>query len=276
VEEPVVMEDRTPKDQEAIDKVQKESAIVFKITVAVLGFVLGGGLLGLVTDPTADRRLFILYFGAVLVGAIGAFVGALVNWRAVLTRVRLLYYSQLIALVGLVGCLLGTVAFLFAGPPPPTPSAVEEDPTVEASAEAPPHQDDAGNWFYYEPKNAIDGVDDTAWRVPKDGKGDWIELEYAAPVKVSEVGVIPGHDKVDLESGADRFYQLYVVRRASIEFSDGTVKEKRFDRDKDMQWLQLNPPEVTRKVRIEIKDTYPPGGNPYPVYETAISEIEVR
>jgi hypothetical protein len=149
-----------------------------------------------------------------------------------------------------------------------------EPPTVEASAQAPPHQDAAGTWFHYDPENAIDGVDDTAWRVPKDGEGESIVLEYAAPVKVSEIGVISGHDKVDPLSGTDRFYQLYVVRRASIEFSDGTVKEKRFDRDRDMQWLPLNPPEVTKRVRIEIKDTYPPGDNP--IYETAISEIEVR
>jgi hypothetical protein len=267
------METRTVKEQAAIADIQKRSETLFKITLAVLGVLLGGGLLGLVTSPMADRRAFILYIAAVPIGALGALAGALVNWKAVFTRVRLLYYSQLIALFGLLGCLLAASAFLFAGPPPPTPQEVEP-PTPTASAQAPAHQDAAGNFFTYEPEKAIDGVDDTAWRVPKDGEGEWIQLDYAVPVEVSAVGITPGHDKVDPADGTDRFYQLYVVRRASIEFSDGTVEEKRFDRNRNIQWLQLDSPEITKTVRIEIEDTYPPGDDP--VYETAISEIRVR
>jgi hypothetical protein len=269
----------TPRKQSTIDDIQKRSAILFKITVAVLTVLLGGGL-SLVTTLTSDMRALLLYGAAMVVGGLGALGGALVNWRTVFTRVRLLYYSQLIGLFGLVGFLLGSVAFLLLGPPPPSPAAEDvEPPTLEASAQAPPHQDAAGTFFSYEPANTIDGVPDTAWRVPGNGSGEWIKLDYGREVTVSKVGIIPGHDKVDPESGVDRFFQLYVVRRASIEFSDGTVKEKLFDRDRDLQWLQLDSPEVTTMVRIDIKDSYPPHDPPgadEPVEEAAISEIVVR
>ena len=273
------MENQVPKELQTIDDIQKRSAMVFKITVAVLTVLLGGGL-SLITSLTSDIRALILYGAAMLVGGLGALGGALINWRTVLTRVRLLYYSQLVALFGLVGFLLGSAAFLFIGPPPPSPSAEDvEPPTAAASGQAPAHQDAAGNFFTYEPEKAIDGVDDTAWRVSGNGSGEWIRLDYPREVKVSEVGIIPGHDKVDPVSGVDRFTQLYVVRRASIEFSDGTIKEKRFDRDRDLQWLRLDSPEITKTLRIEIKDTYPPTdppGDDEPVDETAISEIKVR
>ena len=77
----------------------------------------------------------------------------------------------------------------------------------------------------------------------------------------------------------DYLREVKVVRRASIEFSDGSVAEKRFDRDRDLQWLHLDAPEITKTVRIEIQDTYlpdDPPGDDEPVNETAISEIHVR
>lgn len=163
------------------------------------------------------------------------------------------------------------------------PDAKQIEPTyASASGQAPDHHDNSGNEFSYEPGKAIDGVRDTAWRVSGDGKGQWIQVNYSSPVKVSAVGIIPGHDKIDSVGGTDRFYQLYVVRRAAIEFSDRTVVEAEFERDRNMQFVNLDSPKTTTSVRIEILDTYPPGDNPngqtypYLVYETAISEIEVE
>ena len=123
------MENQVPKDLQTIDDIQKRSAMVFKITVAVLTVLLGGGL-SLITSLTSDIRALILYGAAMVVGGLGALGGALINWRTVLTRVRLLYYSQLVALFGLVGFLLGSAAFLFIGPPPPSPSAEDVEPPL--------------------------------------------------------------------------------------------------------------------------------------------------
>lgn len=100
------------------------------------------------------------------------------------------------------------------------------------------------------------------------------------------VGIIPGHDKIDTSDpdvgDTDRFYQLYVVRQARIEFSDGTAVEEDYERDRSMQWAYPDSPKTTKSVRIEIQATYPPGNNPngqsypYTVPETAISEIEIE
>ena len=81
---------QTPREQTAIDDSQKRSAILFKITVTVLAVLLGGGL-SLLTTLTSDTRALILYGAAMVVGGLGALGGASVNWRTVLTRVRLLY-----------------------------------------------------------------------------------------------------------------------------------------------------------------------------------------
>ena len=85
-----------------------------------------------------------------------------------------------------------------------------------------------------------------------------------------------GHDKVDPtpNTNTDYFEKLYVVRQAAIEFSDGTTVQKRFEWSRNTQWCQLDHPEITKTVRIEIKDTYEPrvvGPD-----EAAISEIKVR
>ena len=151
-------------------------------------------------------------------------------------------------------------------------------PTVTASAQVSKHQDCEGDWFTYEPEKAIDGKDVTTWRVPGDGQGSWIELDYTRPVKVSTIGIIPGHDKINNVCDIDSFTSLHVVRQVSIEFSDGTDQSKQFDRNRSMQWVRLDRPKTTESVRIKIKDTYPqrPRRGNDEINETAISEIEIR
>lgn len=297
------------------DVLQDRSQRLFTATLALLGLLFGGGLLGLITAPTVDRRVVFLYAGAVIMGIVAAFAGlAAVNWGSMAARTRTLYKVQIAALVALFVCLLGVAGTLvYAGLLGPgdepsqdnkqaqrgqAPAVVEEtgagrgrvapdaegiEPTdATASDQSPPHEDNSGTFFTYEPENVMDGIDDTAWRTPGDGEGQWIQLNYQQPVRVSAVGVIPGHDKIDAADGTDRFYQLYVVRRATIKLSDGTVMEANYERDRSMQFVFLDSPKTTNSVRLEIRDTYAPGNNPngqsypYLVYETAISEIEVR
>ena len=91
-----------------------------------------------------------------------------------------------------------------AGPPPGKPG--DEKPTITASeSKAGSWPDDLGNYFTYEPEKAMDGQEDTAWRVPGDSKQQWIQLDHTSPVEVHTVGIIVGHDKIDPGSGTDRF-----------------------------------------------------------------------
>lgn len=299
---------QTPISSEEVELIQdRNQKILFTLTLPLLVTVIGGGLLGLTSIPTIDRRIILLGTAAVIMNIVAAFAGlAAVNWASMATRTRTLYQIQLLALVlaliALFVCLLGVTGTLaFDGLQQSDPAASQNmeqgqaptdaekadakdtEPTdATASGQSPPHQDNSGNFFTYEPEKAIDGIEDTAWRVSGDGKGQWIQLNYLKPVTVRAVGIIPGHDKIDSADGTDRFYQLYVVRRARIEFSDGTAVEADFERDRSMQFVYVDSPQTTKSVRIEILDTYPPGNNPngqqYPflVYETAISEIDVN
>ena len=156
----------------------------------------------------------------------------------------------------------------------------EQPASVEASSVNAPLPDASGQMISYEPENAVDGKQDTAWRVDGDGNGQSITLDYAQPVTVSRVGVIPGYDKIDSSDGTDRFYQLRSVRRAEISFSDGSSIEANFERDRAMQFFDV-PNAKTTFVRITILDTYSPGDNPNgttdpPLDSTAISEIQVQ
>jgi len=222
-----------------------------------------------------------LYLAALFVAAFGTLLGLLVAREIVLTWVQTLFIGQVVALLVLVPCvaLLAVHMVREAGPQPLPPQKTE--PTAKASGVAHAHQDCDGNVFTYEPEKAIDHKDDTAWRVSGNGKGQWIELDYTKPVLVNEVVVIPGHDKIDSTCGStiDRFYELHVVRRASIEFRDetGRVKEKKavFERDRSRQLVTLTSPKVAKSVRFTIEETYPPGTDE-PVNETAVSEIELK
>ena len=281
------MVEQESKEQDPSALHQKYSKAIFRITTGLFVALAGIGALLLGTIGQGEPQVLRWYVLTLVVAGVGTGFGALL-W---LKTVELLFYGQVLALVGLFGCSAWLVFVVLSvvfsepplPPPPPPPPPDDAQFTVTASeSKAGSWPDDLGNYFTYEPEKAIDGQDDTAWRVPGDGKQQWIQLDYTSPVEVSMVGIIVGHDKIDPGSGTDRFYQLYTVRQASIEFSDGTAEGAEFRRDRSMQWVRFDAPKATKSVRINIIDTYPPDDHPdgevypYLVYETAISEIKVR
>src|SRR5215210_6217190 len=179
--------------------------------------------------------------------------------------------------------------------------------SVKTSATANAAPDSSGNWVTYEPEKVVDGQPDTAWQVAledddvtyqeavdgqpdtawqvafKDGEEPWVSLEYDKPITISRVGIIPGYSKKDPADGTDRFYQMYAVRKARIEFSSGESTEVDFEQDPEMKFVEV-PNTETTFVRVEILDTYPPrqkspGGVSYDnglFGKVAISEIEVE
>jgi hypothetical protein len=133
----------------------------------------------------------------------------------------------------------------------------------------------------YDPQNVVDGQNSTAWNVNKNGAGQSITLYYDKPVVVNRIGIIPGYDKVDPTDGTHRFYQLYVIKMARIEFSNGRSVVASFSRDPSMQYTNV-PTTTTNWVKITILETYPPGNSPfgddypYLLHKAAISEISVE
>jgi serine/threonine protein kinase len=147
---------------------------------------------------------------------------------------------------------------------------------VSASSSATSNVDSQGNTVTYNPENAIDGQNDTAWRVDHDGVDQWLQLDFAAEVAVWKIGIIPGYDKIDQFDGTDRFMQNRVVKKVRLEFSDGTTQAASFEQRRDMQFVALAQAIRTRFVRIVILDTYPPPPAPAGRDFTPISEVVVE
>ncbi len=140
-----------------------------------------------------------------------------------------------------------------------------------ASATAADGVDLSGNPVSYSAANLADGVNSTAWRVDGDGVGQTITLQLAQPVYVTEVGLIPGYDKVDPVDGTDRFYENRRVRAVRWTFDGGVSVDQAFADTRDLQVTQVSP-TLTRTVRVTILETTSPGGRDF----TPISELAVR
>ena len=145
-----------------------------------------------------------------------------------------------------------TAAPAALGPLGPQPPA-----RVSASGAAADSVDSQGNTTSYEAANAVDGQLDTAWRVPGNGAGAWLLLEFPAPVRVREVQILPGYAKVDPFNGVNRFTQNRRVRRVRLEFADGSSREATLA---DQPQLQPVPAGdiLTTSVRVVVLETTSP------------------
>jgi len=148
---------------------------------------------------------------------------------------------------------------------PPVPQPVKA--TVAASAQTGAAQNGCGETTSYDPANVQDGDPSTAWRTQGDGTGQTLQLTLAAPTHLTQVGLIPGYDKIDSCTAADRFAQMRKVTGVRWTFADGTSVEQTFTPDRTMQMKAVDV--VTPTVTVEILGTTPAGELDY----TPISEI---
>jgi hypothetical protein len=149
---------------------------------------------------------------------------------------------------------------------PPTPAPVKAA-TVVASAQTGPAQNGCAQVTTYDPPNVQDGNPATAWRALGDGTGQTLQLTLAGPTHLTQVGLIPGYDKVDDCTAADRFAQMRKVTGVRWTFANGTTFDQTFTGDRTMQLAPVDV--VTNAVTVEIMGTTPPGDLDY----TPISEI---
>jgi hypothetical protein len=143
---------------------------------------------------------------------------------------------------------------------------------LSASGNAPNSQDAEGNITTFVAENAGDGRIETAWRIAGDGVNQWLLIEFARPVELRELRILPGYAKIDEQDGTNRFLQNRRVRRVRLEFSTGASVEALLD---DLPVLQpiLTDNVRTEFVRIVILESLPPAladGREF----TPISEVE--
>jgi hypothetical protein len=152
-----------------------------------------------------------------------------------------------------------------AAPPPPGPVTA----TVQASSATGPAQNGCGQTTAYDPANVLDGNKATAWRTAGDGTGQSLQFTLAAKTRLVQVGLIPGYDKIDDCSGADRFAQMRKITGVKWTFADGTSVAQSFTPDRTMQTTNVNV--VTTSVLLEITGTTGASGLDY----TPISEVSL-
>jgi hypothetical protein len=148
----------------------------------------------------------------------------------------------------------------------PAPAPVRAS-AVAASAQTGPAQNGCAQVTTYDPTNVQDGNPATAWRALGDGTGQTLLLTLPAPTHLIQVGLIPGYDKIDDCTSADRFAQMRKITSVRWTFGPGVSVDQTFTGDRTMQMAPVDV--VTTSVTVEILGTTPPGDLDF----TPISEI---
>jgi hypothetical protein len=138
-----------------------------------------------------------------------------------------------------------------------------------ASSATGPAQNGCGETTSYDPTNVLDGNKASAWRTTGDGTGQTLQFTLSGNTHLVQVGLIPGYDKIDDCSGADRFAQMRKVTGVKWTFADGRSVQQSFTPDRNLQTMTVDV--VTTSVVMEVTGTTPPDGLDY----TPISEVSL-
>jgi hypothetical protein len=149
---------------------------------------------------------------------------------------------------------------------PPTPGPIHAA-SVDASSQTAAGQNGCGQPTNYDPGNVQDGDPGTAWRTAGDGTGQTVHLVLSGPTHLTTVGLIPGYDRIDPCTQANRFNQMRKVTSVTWTFDGGTTAKQTFAAQPTMQTIDVSV--VTTAVTVEITGTTRSSGLDY----TPISEI---
>lgn len=169
-----------------------------------------------------------------------------------------------------------------AGPPPPAAAPPAPANGKLKFVSAGPACKPGGT----DPRLAIDGHNDTAWTCKATfGLGQELTLELESASWVSQVGLIPGFLKVDKD--ADQWSKYSTVTKVLVQFDGDTGNEgitMETANAKKMVPMPINPPRLTKTIRITIKKVTDPPADPGTILAPgsegnkarvfAISEIE--
>lgn len=184
------------------------------------------------------------------------------------------------AAVVLVAAIAAAAAFVIGAnrsttPPPsgspsgPNAPLIRTGVQVTATHTAPSSTDAAGNVVTYLPGNVIDGIVQTAWRTPGNGRGESLTLLFDTPIQIVRIGLIPGYAKTDPETGVNRFEQNRIITQVRYVMPGSPSVTQTFRPAPVPQFVRVGA--TTSRITVEILGTTEPGGLDY----TAISEIYV-
>lgn len=148
--------------------------------------------------------------------------------------------------------------------------------SVVVPATAAPGQDVGGNRVTYVGGNMLDGVPETAWRMPGDGTGAEITLTLPRGTHLSSVGLINGYAKQAQRSGGgtlDWYHGNRRIEKVEWVFGDGT----RVAQDlQDTTAVQSTDVDVeTSTITLRLISVSEPGPGPASRDFTAISDLSL-
>jgi hypothetical protein len=110
----------------------------------------------------------------------------------------------------------------------------------------------------FSPGNVLDRNPATAWRCEASVADQSLTFTFDQPTHLTSVGLIGGYVKVDPLTGVDRFTQNHRVRQVVWTFDDGTSVTQNLADARNLQSIGVDV--TASSVRLQIVDTYPPGG----------------
>jgi hypothetical protein len=141
---------------------------------------------------------------------------------------------------------------------------------VIATVSSPDNTDATGATVTFGPDNVLDRDPETAWRFPGAGMGRQVTMQFADPVLLSEIGVIPGYAVA--EAGVDQFSLNRRISRLRLEYTNGSQEISLNPDQRTLQPVALDAPVATQFLRVTILETTEPAavdGRDF----TAISEL---
>jgi hypothetical protein len=169
------------------------------------------------------------------------------------------------AVVGfVVGSLMGATSGGDRGDEPTVDAATSDTPwdgpvtpvtvaIVDASCQSDPSRDASGARVTYEPELAADGDVESAWRCPGDGVGETLVIDLGGPIRVAELGLLPGYAKTDATDGTDRYAENRRLTAVRWRFDDGTTIDQQLDPDPQLRDIQTIRIPVTTGERVTME-----------------------
>ena len=158
---------------------------------------------------------------------------------------------------------VGATAVLSIGAPAAEPRNMAPFAFASASSAAVP---DAGGT--YDAWSAVNGQLASPWCEGREGPGvgEWLQLDFSAPVVISELRLSNGYDQDGfLYESNDQ------VATAVFRFDDGLSLSKEFAVVRGLQSVLLDPPVTTQSLRLIIEELYPG----WEFEDACIGELEV-
>jgi hypothetical protein len=111
----------------------------------------------------------------------------------------------------------------------------------------------------YAPYNLVDDLPETAWRCDRvEVLNGSVTIDLGAAVRVTQLSLFGGYDKIDPYNGVDRYIQNHRVAQARWTFDDGSSVVGSYADVRRLQSIDVEV--VTSTIILQVEDYWPSSG----------------